>query len=151
MAIQRDDPYAAFNYKVTITPGSGDAIRAGFSEVDGLNTEISYVEYREGTDATNHMRKVLTTHSVGDITLKRGITGSLDIFKWVDKARKGEPKIQAVVVVELKAENNKDVAATWKLTNARPIRWKGPTLTAKGGAQVAMEELVLSCEDITFE
>lgn len=151
MAVPRDDPYAAFNYKITITPASGDTIRAGFSDVSGLNAEIAHADYREGTDAGNHPRKVLTTYKVGDVTLKRGLAGGLDIFKWVDKARKGAPDAKASVVVELKSEDNKDVVATWKLTNARPTKWTGPTLAAKGGTDVAMEELVLTCEDITFE
>jgi hypothetical protein len=29
-----------------------------------------------------------------------------------------------------------------------PIKWTGPSLTAKGGSDVAMEELVLSVETI---
>src|SRR3954466_1646538 len=125
MAIQRDDPYGPFNYKVTIMPVSGDSIRGGFSDVSGLNAEIAHADYREGTDAANHPRKVLTTYKVGDVTLKRGLVGSLDIFAWVDKARKGDTAARAKVVIELRAENNKDVVATWELTNARPTKWTG--------------------------
>ncbi|WP_437656646.1 phage tail protein [Sorangium sp. So ce1182] len=150
MAIQREDPYGAFNYKVTITPDAGGSLRAGFSDVSGLNAEIAHADYREGTDAGNFPRKVLTTYKVGDVTLKRGLIGSLDIFQWVDKARKGEPGARASVVIELHSENNKDTVATWKLVNARPTKWTGPTLAAKGGTDVAMEELVLTCEDIEF-
>jgi phage tail-like protein len=150
MAIQREDPYGAFNFKVTITPGSGDTIRAGFSDVSGLNAEIAHADYREGTDAGNFPRKVLTTYKVGDVSLKRGIIGSVDIFKWVDKARKGEPSAKAAVVIELRSENNKETVATWKLVNARPTKWTGPTLASKGGTDLAMEELVLTCEDIEF-
>ena len=150
MAIQREDPYGAFNFKVTIQPDSGDTIRAGFSDVSGLNAEIAHADYREGTDPGNFPRKVLTTYKVGDVTLKRGLIASLDIFKWVDKARKGDTSAKATVVVELHTEDNKDAVATWKLTNARPTKWTGPTLAAKGGTDVAMEELVLTCEDIEF-
>jgi phage tail-like protein len=39
---------------------------------------------------------------------------------------------------------------TWKLTNARPMKYTGATLNAKG-TDVAMEELVLSCEKIEVE
>jgi hypothetical protein len=31
-----------------------------------------------------------------------------------------------------------------------PMKWTGPTLTAKGGGDVAMEELVLSVEKIEY-
>ena len=40
---------------------------------------------------------------------------------------------------------------TWKLTNARPIRYTAPSLNAKTGTDVAIEELVLSIEDLTLE
>jgi hypothetical protein len=32
-----------------------------------------------------------------------------------------------------------------------PIKWTGPTLTAKGGGDVAIEELVLSVETLEQE
>jgi phage tail-like protein len=151
MAIFRDDPYGSFNYRVTISPQSGDDIRGGFSDVTGLSSETAHAEYREGTDPTNRPRKVLTTYKVGDVTLKRGMLGSLDIFQWVDKARRGDPAARATVMIELRTEANKDTVASWKLENARPTKWTGPTLAAKGGTDVAMEELVLICEDIHFE
>jgi len=37
---------------------------------------------------------------------------------------------------------------TWTLTNAKPKSYKGVTLNAKGGTDVAIEELVLSVEKI---
>jgi len=38
----------------------------------------------------------------------------------------------------------------WKLLNARPMKWTGPTLAAKGGSDVAMEELVVAAEGFEF-
>jgi phage tail-like protein len=38
----------------------------------------------------------------------------------------------------------------WILTNAQPKKWVGPTLAAKGGGEVAMEELHLVAEKIDF-
>ena len=65
----RKDPYAAFNFHVTITPKEsiGD-IEGGFSDVTGLSSEVTYADYREGTDARNHVRKVPTIYKVSDIT-----------------------------------------------------------------------------------
>lgn len=149
MAIQRDDPYAAFNYRVTITTKAGLEIRGAFSDVSGLSTEVTYADYREGTDAANHGRKVPTTYKVGDITLKRGVIGSLDLYQWMDLVRKGNMDAKATVVIELRAENGTDVVCTWQLSNARPSKWTGPTLGAKS-TEVAMEELALVCEDLVF-
>jgi hypothetical protein len=39
----------------------------------------------------------------------------------------------------------------WQLRNVFPMKYTGPSLNAKGGQDVAMEELVLSAEQIDFE
>jgi phage tail-like protein len=54
------------------------------------------------------------------------------------------------VEVKLKSEDptSQSAVVTWKLINAIPIKWTGPTLTAKGGSDVAIEELVLAVEHI---
>lgn len=149
MATLRDDPYAAFNFKVTITPKAGNTIRGSFSDVSGLNTEVTYAEYREGTDARNHVRKIPTIYKVGDITLKRGLIGSLDLFQWLELVRTGKQDASSTVVIEMRSEDNNTVA-TWTLTRARPSKWTGPTFGAKS-TEVAMEELVFVAEDIQFE
>ena len=45
----------------------------GFSDVSGLMTELKVTEYREGNDVSNHVMKIPGTHTVGDVTLKRGV------------------------------------------------------------------------------
>ncbi len=150
MAIERDDPYGVFNYKVLIEAGPV-TVRGAFSDVSGLSTELQYAEYRDGTDPRNRPRKIPTTFKVGDITLKRGVIGATDLFEWVEKVRAGEPDTRATVLIELKDENNDVTVCTWKLEGARPMKWTGPTLAAKGGTDVAMEELVLCAEDLHFQ
>mgnify|MGYP002623838356 CR=1 FL=1 len=39
----------------------------------------------------------------------------------------------------------------WTLINAFPMKYTGPTLAAKGGTDVAMEEWTLACEALKFE
>jgi len=48
-------------------------------------------------------------------------------------------------------EARANVAQTWKLTGVIPLKYTGPTLAGKGGGDVAMEELVLSCEGYEVE
>ena len=151
MATLREDPYGPFNFKVTITPAAGGEFRGGFSDVSGLSTEITHADYREGTDASNRPRKVPLMYKVGDITLKRGLVAALDLWNWVSQVRKGNMDARATVVIQLMSEDHNDVVASWKLVNARPSKWTGPTLAAKGASDVAMEELTLVCEDLEFE
>lgn len=151
MAVQRDDPYGSFNYQVTIIPAAGGEVRGGFAEVSGLSSEVTYAEYRDGTDPENRPRKVPLTYKVGDITLKRGLIGSLDLWEWTELVRKGDQGARASVVIEMRDESGAETVASWRLVNARPSKWSGPSLAAKGASDVAMEELTLVCEDMTFE
>lgn len=151
MAILREDPYGPFNFKVTINPGSGGEFRGGFSDVSGLSTEIAYADYRDGTDAFNRPRKVPLMYKAGDVTLKRGLIASLDLWNWVEQVRRGDMDARATVVIELMSEDRAQTVAQWKLINARPSKWSGPALAAKGASDVAMEELTLVCEDLEFE
>ena len=53
--------------------------------------------------------------------------------------------------VQLQDEGHNGPVFTFTLINARPIRYTAPTFNAKGGTEVAIEELVLSCEDLSAE
>lgn len=153
MATFRDTPYGAFNYIVSLggDQGSGDLgdIIGGFSDVAGLGVEVSYSEYRNGNERVNTARKVPNTHKNDDVTLKRGVVGSPDLFMWVRAARDGVIDKRAVRITLL--DEARSAVATWKLTNAQPKKWVGPTLAAKGGGEVAVEELHLVCEAVDYE
>ncbi|HWK55473.1 MAG TPA: phage tail protein [Hyphomicrobiales bacterium] len=149
MAEQRDTPYSAFNYLVNLPDGSEGTVIGGFSEVSGLNIEITVAEYRNGNAKTNYVTKIPGIHKSGDITLKRGVIGASNIYDWIEAVRRGDvANAKQNVVIKLIDENpaSQKAVVTWKLTGAMPIKWTGPTLTAKGGNDVAMEELVLSVE-----
>jgi hypothetical protein len=53
------------------------------------------------------------------------------------------------VVITMRDEAARDVQS-WTLSGVIPLKYTGPTLAAKGGGDVAMEELVLSAEGLTF-
>lgn len=150
MAEFRETPYGAFNYLVNLGDGSEGGILGGFSEVSGLNAEVTVAEYRNGNAQVSYVTKVPGVHKAGDVTLKRGVIGSQNLYDWLELARAGDLAAKRNIEVKLKTENasSETAVVTWKLFNAMPIKWTGPTLTAKGGSDVAMEELVLSVEFI---
>ncbi|WP_157270190.1 phage tail protein [Azohydromonas aeria] len=145
--IQRDTPYGAFNFLVDL----GTGVVAGFSDVSGLVTEMTVAEYRNGNDAENHVRKIPGVHKVGDVTLKRGLMGTADLFEWIKQTRTEGYKAKRTVVIHLQDEGRNGPVATWRLQGAVPLKYTGPTLAGKGGGDVAMEELVLSCEGYVVE
>ena len=153
MAVHRDTPYGAFNFRVTATRfGGAETIRAGFQEVSGFGIEATVAEYRNGNDPQNHVRKITGVYKVTDVTLKRGLIGDADFFGWLKDVREGvQNGVLDQVTIELMAEDHSGPVMTWRLLNARPIKYTGPTLNAKGGTDVAMEEFVLACESISVE
>ncbi|MDS1310755.1 phage tail protein [Marinobacter xiaoshiensis] len=151
MAQYRETPYGVFNYLVDLSDSdAGETeIAGGFSEVSGLNMEVTVAEYRAGNHKSNYVTKVPAIHKSGDITLKRGVIGAENLYNWLDQVRSGDVTAKRNVVIKLMSENHGELAVQWKLINAMPIKWTGPTLTAKGGSDVAIEELVLAVEHIT--
>ena len=147
----RETPYGAFNFLVNLNSSGVDAtsVLGGFSDVSGLGTEITVAEYRNGTEKENHVRKVPGVHKVSDVTLKRGIVSSKDLWAWINRVRTHGRSEQRDVVITLRDEAGKDVQS-WTLRGVVPLQDTGPTLAAKGGGDVAMEELVLSAEGLVL-
>jgi phage tail-like protein len=152
MAVQRDNPYGNFNFRVTAERfGDAGTVRAGFQEISGLGLEVTMAEYRNGNDPENHVRKIPGVYKAADVTLKRGIVGVLDFFTWIKDVRDGAQNVFGTVTIELMDEAHTQPVMTWKLSNARPMKYTAPTLNAKGGTDVAIEELVLACEKLDVE
>lgn len=147
----RTTPYGAFNFLVNLNgPIGEDQPLGGFSDVSGLSTEITIAEYRNGNERANHVRKVPGMHKVGDVTLKRGIVNSSDLWNWITETRTTGIKAKRTVVITLRDEAGAPVQK-WTLSGVVPMKHTGPTLAAKGGGDVAMEELVLSSEGLETE
>ncbi len=147
----RDNPYGAFNFMVQLgNTGGEDQIAAGFSDVSGLGNEVKYSEYRNGNDKENHVRKVPNINTTDDVTLKRGVIGDLRLFNWLKSTREGdfEPADRHHHPAR-RAPRRRSAGGSCQ--SAQPKKWVGPTLAAKGGGEVAMEELHLVAEQIDFE
>jgi len=151
VAVERDDPYGSFNFLVDLGTGDTGGIRAGFQEVTGLNTEMTQAEYRNGNEKVNHVRKISGMYKVGDVTFKRGLIGATDLFDWINQTRRGDRAAMRAVTITLQDEAHQGAVMTWRLTRARPLRYTAPSLNGKSGTDVAIEELVVSAEDMVVE
>jgi phage tail-like protein len=149
----RDRPYSQFNFRVNLGPDgpNPDDFKAGFQEVAGLGAEIHVAEYRPGNSKQMSPLKVTGMSKINDITLKRGVIGDLEtLYKWWDAVRTGDQNQRRTVTIQLMDEQRTKPVQEWVLTDARPIKYTGPSLTGKG-TDVAIEELVLAAEDITLK
>jgi phage tail-like protein len=145
MAVPRDRPYVQFNFLVNLGDGNTDGPTAGFQECSGIGMEVTVAEYRNGNEKENSVRKITGLNKATDVTLKRGIIGSLNLYQWLDQIRNGDQTAYRNVVIQLQNEDHTSVVQEWKLLRARIIKHTSGPLNAKG-TDVAMEELVLAYE-----
>src|SRR5205823_8815738 len=122
MAVQRDRPYVQFNFLVDLGTGSTDGADAGFQEVSGIGMEVTVAEYRNGNEKENSVRKITGLNKATDVTMKRGVIGSLNLYQWLDDIRNGNQNALRNVVVQLQDEAHSTVVQTWKLMRARIIK-----------------------------
>lgn len=145
MAVFRERPYVQFNFLVNLGDGATDGPEAGFQEISGIGMEVTVVEYRNGNDKENSVRKITGLNKCTDVTLKRGIIGSLNLYNWLDQIRNGDQSAYRTVVIQLQNEDHSAVVQEWILRRARIIKHTSGPLNAKG-TDVAMEEMVLAYE-----
>ena len=149
MAILRDRPYVQFNFLVDLGTGNTDGAEAGFQEVSGIGMEVTLSEYRNGNERENSVRKITGLNKVADVTFKRGVIGSLNLYKWLDDIRNGNQAALRTVTVQLQSEDHQ-IVQTWKLIRARITKHTSGPFSAKG-TDVAIEELVIAYERLEME
>jgi len=150
MAVQRDRPYPQFNYLVDLGNGVTDGPQAGFQECSEIGMSVDVIEYRNGNEKENSVRKITGLNRTTDVTLKRGIIGSLDLYNWLNDIRNGNQASYRNVVIHLQNEDHTQIVQTWKLLRARIVKHVSGPLNAKG-CEVAMEELTLAYERLEME
>src|SRR5689334_17105603 len=138
----RTDPFRGFNFRVEI-----DGIGVGaFSEVSGLTAEGDAVDYREGTDTVNNVRKLTGLRKYTNLVFKRGYVKDDELWRWYVRIANGQPDRRNGSVV-LKNEAHKDVMR-WHFENAWINKIEGPSLKASGN-EVAIESMELCHEGLT--
>ena len=150
MAVVRDRPYVQFNFLVDLGTGNTDGAEAGFQECSGIGMEVTVSEYRTGNAKENSVMKITGMNKSTDITLKRGVIGSLNLYQWLHDIRNGNQNAHRTVLVQLQNEDHTQVVMTWKLLRARIIKATFGPFNAKG-TDVAMEEMVLAYERLEME
>src|SRR5438445_4050447 len=150
MATLRERPYVQFNFLVDLGTGNTDGPEAGFQECSGIGMEVTVSEYRTGNAKENSVMKITGMNKATDVTLKRGVIGSLNLYQWLNQIRNGDQSAYRTVVIQLQNEDHTAVVTTWKLLRARIIKNVNGPFNAKG-TDVAMEELTLAYERLEME
>jgi phage tail-like protein len=150
MAVLRDRPYVQFNFLVDLGSGNTEGAEAGFQECSNIGMEVTVAEYRNGNERENSVRKITGLNKATDVTMKRGVIGSLNLYQWLNDIRNGDQTAYRTVTIHLQNEDHTAVVQTWKLLRARIIKHVSGPMNAKG-TDVAMEELTLSYERLEMD
>jgi phage tail-like protein len=141
MPATRNDPYANFNFLVEI-----DGItKAGFKEVSGLGAEVNVIEYREGGDSTNTVRKLPGLIHYFPIVLKRGFTQDASLWNWFKTVLDGTVQRAAGSIVLL--DSSRKPVLRWNFREGWPSKWEGPYLNGTTN-EIAIETLLIEHEGI---
>ena len=136
----RRDPYKNFRYLVEID----SIVQAGFSEATIPDSTSDVIEYREGSEPSI-LRKLPGLTKYSNLTLKWGITDSMELYEWRKLVEQGKMKDARRNMAVLLMDEEGNPAARWEFGDAWPSKYDAPDLTAEGN-DVAVETLEIAFE-----
>jgi phage tail-like protein len=139
------DPYLGYRFRVEI-----DNIQiAAFSEATTPDSSNDVIEYREGTDPAR-LRKVAGLTKFGNITLKRGMTDSMELYNWrkiIEDHGTNNAQSRRSISLILVDDSNQE-KARWNVFEAWPIKYDATDFNAKS-SEILLETLELAHEGFT--
>jgi phage tail-like protein len=109
-----------------------------FSECTGLSAEYEVMEYQPG--GAPSPVKLRGAIKYPNIVLKRGVTSEDALIKWFYRAQ--DPSERPDLTISLIGPDASTIQ-TWVFNGAFPLKWQGPSLSAKSN-NVATETLEVS-------
>lgn len=139
-----EDPLVGFHFSVEIQ----GAISGYFTECSGLGSETETIEHKVMTENGQEIvMKLPGRMKWEDITLKRGITSSMDVWTWRKQVEQGDVegarKNGSITMFNQKLEP----VARWDFERAWPSKVTGPQPKADSN-EVAIEEMTIVHEGI---
>lgn len=149
MAVLGPHPYAGFKFLVDLGDGATDSAQAGFQEVGPITMDVPVIEYRNGNARENSVTKLPGLAKVGDVTLRRGLIGSLNLYQWLRQIADGDSNALRNVTIHLLGDDHAPVMS-WRLLRARIVKHTSGPFNAQSNT-VAVEEIVLAYERLEIE
>ncbi len=135
---KRDDLLTTFSFFVEVEKIQ----QAAFNEFSGLQAEVEVFPYEEG-GCNDYVHKLPGRTKFSNITLKRGLAETDDLWLWFQDVINGAVTRKNVSVVLYDAAHNE--AKRWNFTRAYPVKWVGPAFRA-GENAISIETLELAHE-----
>lgn len=121
-------------------------VSGAFRECEGLGSSNEVVEYKASGEKGEYVVKKVPGRLIwNNITLKRGITDSMDMWKWRKLVEQGNVNSARKNGTITMYNTQGTAVAKWNFVNAWPSKITGPSVNA-GENGVAIEELEITHE-----
>jgi phage tail-like protein len=141
---RNSDPLVGFTFGLDI-----DGLSLGyFTECSGLGSENEVIDHKV-VDQKGHevVQKIPGRLNWEDISLKRGITADMDIWKWRENVELGKMSDARKNGSVIMYDRNYEEVARWNFVNGWPSKVSGPSLDA-GSTDIGVEEITIVHEGI---
>lgn len=137
------DPYGAFRFRVEIL---GLQV-GGFTEVSGLEREVTVEEFREG-GVNHYTHKLATVTKYQNLILKRGLADAGELWQWHQDVVNGkiDRRQMSIVLIDFSGADT----WRWAVEKAYPVKWSGASFNASTNA-VLVESVEFVHKGITRE
>jgi phage tail-like protein len=149
-------PFNTFNFYVQLTISNAAGLGLSsplcnmeFAELDGLEMSMEPKTVNEGGNNSQQVNLVGRV-TYNNLTLKRGMTSNLDLWKWFAAASGNAARSTRASGVILMRDNGGQNRVRFKLFGCLPIKIKAPALNAKDGA-IAIEEMQIAVNSFSVE
>lgn len=140
----REDPLIGFHFALDVQ----GVVKGYFTEVSGIGSESEIAEQKVVSEkGVQIVLKVPGRLKWGDVTLKRGLTSSLDLWKWRKMIEDGDVKGARKNGSIIMFDQSLQPVAQWDFKNAWPSKITGPAPKSDGN-EIQLEEMTIVHEYI---
>ena len=140
----RVDPLIAPRFIVKF----GDKVAGSFRECTVVSAEHEVAEYKYADEKGNPGYYAIPGRmKFGRITLKRGLTNDMAMWKWRKQVTDGKVEDARTNGSILMCDQKGSPIAEFNFINAWPLKVSGPAPNANSN-ELAMEEVEVICEDV---
>ena len=140
----REDPLVAFKFGLEIE----GKLSGYFTSVTGIGSQSQVVSHNITTETgVDLVQQIPGRLTWGEITLKRGVTSSLDIWNWRQLVTDGKVKEARTNCSIIAYDQESTEIARWNLENAWPSKVVGPAMDSSSTSYM-MEDVNIVHEGV---
>jgi phage tail-like protein len=141
----REDPIVAFKFGLELE----GKLSGYFTQVGGIGSESEVVAHKVVNSDTGEtiVQQIPGRLTWTPVTLKRGVTSAMDIWKWRQMVVEGKIKeARTNCSIIAYAQDNKEIAR-WNFVNAWPSKVVGPEMDS-GSTNYMIEDVTIVHEGV---